>query len=314
MSETTESILEYVASCGRTAKIDRANGVIRDVKILGLDSRNNRLYPESTLREAARLYENAKVNLNHPDHSPRESRKYQDRFGVIRNVRLQSGDGLFGDFHFNPKHALAEQFLWDAENSPENVGFSHNVEAVVGSRDGKQIVEKINAVRSVDLVADPATTVGLFEEIRAETDPNNDDEILEPTALESQIAPDCKTPASKTPLCETPDDETNADAANTANTDRAALLEQLLKNILADRVRPTGKKICWDRSFVELVLESHDTALAQRLIDERAALARRIHSALTESAADGPVRCAAAPEPLPKNLTTDEFIRQISNR
>ena len=48
-----------------------------------------------------------------------------------RHVGPARGEGLFADFHFNPKHALAEQLLWDAEHAPENVGFSHNVEARV---------------------------------------------------------------------------------------------------------------------------------------------------------------------------------------
>ena len=72
-------------------------------------------------------------------------------------------DGLFADFHFNPKHALAEQLLWDAEHAPENVGFSHNVEARTARRGDRLVVEAITRVQSVDLVADPATTRGLFE-------------------------------------------------------------------------------------------------------------------------------------------------------
>jgi hypothetical protein len=113
------------------------------------------------------MYEGAKVNLNHPKADPRTPRDYQDRMGVLRNVRLADDSaGVFADFHFNPKHPVSEQLLWDAEHAPENVGFSHNVEAKV-SRDkaGKVVVEEIVSVQSVDLVADPATTRGLFEHI-----------------------------------------------------------------------------------------------------------------------------------------------------
>ena len=81
----------------------------------------------------------------------------------MRNVRVIENEGLFADFHFNPKHLFAEQLLWDAENAPENVGFSHNIEAEVVQESDMQIVQKILTVRSVDLVADPATTQGLFE-------------------------------------------------------------------------------------------------------------------------------------------------------
>ena len=60
-------------------------------------------------RQAAALYEGAKVNVNHPKGSPLAARDYQDRLGSIRNVAVREADGLFGDLHFNPKHALAEQ-------------------------------------------------------------------------------------------------------------------------------------------------------------------------------------------------------------
>jgi hypothetical protein len=43
------------------------------------------------------------------------------------------------------------------------VGLSHNVEARTSRHDGQTIVEQILRVNSVDLVADPATTRGLFE-------------------------------------------------------------------------------------------------------------------------------------------------------
>jgi len=162
-----EMLQEYVDSRGVAMRVDRAAGVIRGVKILGLQSRNGRAYLPDALVEAAPLYEHAKVNVNHPKGGPHTPRDYQDRLGVIRSVAVRPGEGLFGDLHFNPKHALAEQLIWDAEHSPENVGLSHNVEART-SRSGDQVVvEAILRVESVDLVADPATTRGLFESASA---------------------------------------------------------------------------------------------------------------------------------------------------
>jgi hypothetical protein len=158
-----ETLQEYCDSRGVRMRVDAASGVIRGVKVLGLESRNGRTYLPAALAEAARLYEDAKVNVNHPKGNPTGPRDYQDRIGTIRGVVMQPGEGLFADFHFNPKHALAEQLIWDAEHAPENVGFSHNVEARLGRRDGRVVVEAITRVQSVDLVADPATTRGLFE-------------------------------------------------------------------------------------------------------------------------------------------------------
>lgn len=157
-----EVLQEFVNSRGVAMRVEREAGIIRGVKLLGLQSRNGRRYLPAALATAAVLYEGAKVNVNHPKGNPLAARDYQDRLGSVRNVNARE-DGLFGDLHFNPKHALAEQLAWDAAHAPENVGFSHNVEART-SRDANQIVvEAILKVQSVDLVADPATTSGLFE-------------------------------------------------------------------------------------------------------------------------------------------------------
>jgi hypothetical protein len=159
----TDLLQEFCDSRGVAVRVDREAGVIRGVKVLGLESRNGRSYLPEALQQAAPLYEDAKVNVNHARGNPAGPRDYQDRIGTMRNVALRPGEGLFGDFHFNPKHALAEQLVWDAEHSPENVGFSHNVEARTARQGERVVVEAITRVQSVDLVADPATTRGLFE-------------------------------------------------------------------------------------------------------------------------------------------------------
>lgn len=158
-------IRETVSAIQEFSNIDEAAHVIRDVKVLGLESKNNRYYPKETVAAAVKLYEGVRVNVNHTDH-PHQSRRYEERIGVLRGVHLKDGDkGLYGNFHYNPKHVLAEQLIWDAKNLPENVGFSHDVTGVTTTdkKSGKVIVEEITAVRSVDLVADPATTNSLYE-------------------------------------------------------------------------------------------------------------------------------------------------------
>jgi len=159
----SEAILEFVDSRGVAMRVDRQLGIIRGVKVLGLQSRNGRTYLAEALERAIPLYEGAKVNVNHPKASPLAARDYQDRIGNLRQVSVRAGQGLFADFHFNPKHALAEQLVWDAEHAPENVGFSHNVLARIARQGNRTVVEAITQVQSVDLVADPATTQGLFE-------------------------------------------------------------------------------------------------------------------------------------------------------
>lgn len=160
----SELLQEYVDSGSQRLRVDRAAGVIRGVKLLGLASRNGRRYREEALTDAVGLYEGAKVNINHPKGHPLSPRDYQDRLGVVRGVEFRAGEGLFGDLHFNPKHTLSEQLVWDAEHAPQNVGMSHNVLARTKRSGDETVVEAITKVQSIDLVADPATTSGLYEQ------------------------------------------------------------------------------------------------------------------------------------------------------
>ncbi|MCL6503964.1 MAG: hypothetical protein K6T86_14870 [Pirellulales bacterium] len=153
---------EFCAWPERAARVDREAAVLRGVKILGLHSRNGRRYLPEALAAAAPLYEGARVNVDHPQGPAPQARCYRDRLGILRQVRAEA-DGLYGDLHYNPKHALAEQLLWDAEHAPQNVGLSHHVQARAAYRGGELVVEAILEVYSVDLVAEPAATRGLFE-------------------------------------------------------------------------------------------------------------------------------------------------------
>jgi hypothetical protein len=177
---------EYADSRGVTLRVDAHAGVLRGVKLIGLESQNGRRYRPHALAAAVSLYEGAKVNVNHPQHGPLAPRDYRDRLGVVRQVEFRPGEGLFGNLHFNPKHALAEQLAWDAQHNPSNVGFSHNVLARL-SREGEHtVVEAITHVQSVDLVADPAATQGLFEQAGSEASPAA--EAASSAASEQQFA------------------------------------------------------------------------------------------------------------------------------
>lgn len=183
----SELLQEYVDSGSQRLRVDRTAGVIRGVKLLGLNSRNGRRYREDALSGAIGLYEGAKVNINHPKGHPLSPRDYQDRLGVVRGVEFRAGEGLFGDLHFNPKHLLSEQLVWDAEHAPQNVGMSHNVLART-KRDGEEtVVEAITKVQGIDLVADPATTSGLYEQMNCQ---ESRVKSQEPEARDSSLALD----------------------------------------------------------------------------------------------------------------------------
>ncbi len=163
-SDATEQVTIVESLAGVSAKVDSGAGVIRGVKLIGFESKNGRSYPPDVLRAAVTHYEGVKVNVDHP-RSPTDPRSVSDRIGVIKSARFVEGKGVYGDFHFNPKHQLAEQIAWDAQHNPDAVGFSHNATLRFrpGHQRGRKIVESIAGVRSLDLVADPATTSGFFE-------------------------------------------------------------------------------------------------------------------------------------------------------
>ena len=221
----TETIREFVDSRGVKLAVDREAGQIRGVKILGLESKNGRSYAKETAARAVGLYEGAKVNVNHPKGPASGPRDYQDRIGVLRNVRVEPGDGgLRADFAFNPKHALAEQLMWDAEHAPENVGFSHNVEARTSRKGGQTIVEEIVRVQSVDLVADPATTRGLFEEIETPTRKESTVEFAELTEADlKKHRPDLLKAIVETAMA----DRSNSETAKAAAAELKALKEEV---------------------------------------------------------------------------------------
>lgn len=155
-------LIEATTCAGGSLAVDRAAGLIRGVKVLGLVSANNRRYTPECLRAAARLYEGKQVNVDHAGADGRRS--YRDRNGVLQNVSLREGEGLFADYRYNPHHPITEQLLWDAENAPGNVGFSHDVRGLYRPTGNGDLVEQISLVRSVDLVANPATSATLFED------------------------------------------------------------------------------------------------------------------------------------------------------
>lgn len=273
-----EMLQEYADSRGVTVEVDRQAGVIRGVKILGLQSRNGRTYLPEALAQAVPFYERAKVNVNHPKGCPNAPRDYQDRIGVIRNAVVRPGEGLFGDLHFNPKHALAEQLIWDAEHLPENVGFSHNVEART-SRNGDQVVvEAILRVQSVDLVADPATTRGLFESAGTAV---GQSPLVGLTVEElKQQRPDLIEALTQETAAELARLRAELDRYQAAEAVRQKQLRvgQLLKEFhLPDPDRALGwARLLVSPQFVQAILDSPDEAAMRRIVEDRAALARSV--------------------------------------
>lgn len=142
------------------------DGVVRGVKLLGLRSRNRRNYDTPGVRKSAVEHlSGARIFIDHPE-TPSTPRSYRDAFGVVENCHYVAGRGFYGDIRYNPKHFLADQFIWDVKNNPSGLGMSVNARLVYGpkkDKNGDEVVESIEMVRSLDVVTKPATSTGIFE-------------------------------------------------------------------------------------------------------------------------------------------------------
>jgi len=169
-------ILDVTESFAGSPTVDREQGVVRGIKILGKISVNEREYTTGAIKKAASLYEGKGVYADHPSR-PDDQRKVGDRLGWLEGV-LVKPDGLYGDLHVLKSHPMADSVFESAERNPRLFGLSHNAKGKSRRHDGKIFVEEIQGVRSVDLVAEPATTHGLFES-RENPMPKTVREILE---------------------------------------------------------------------------------------------------------------------------------------
>jgi hypothetical protein len=179
-------------------RIDRANRLIRDVKVAGLYSVNSARvlglppewgdaldepygYDPQALRNALNLYSNARVYLDHPETRIDETgrrvisasdRKVEDHFGRLINVRFVDGDGIRADLEYLECHPLASKILETAERMSEQLALSHRAFLDPVLSGGRVVIRSIRRVLSVDLITEnPGTTVTLFESA-ANMDPN----------------------------------------------------------------------------------------------------------------------------------------------
>lgn len=266
-------------------KIDLEKSIIHGVKLLGLNSKNGRTYRQSAVESAVPLYEGAKVNINHPEGKPSAPRNYQDRLGIIRNVEFRENDGLFGDLHFNPKHPCAEMFLYDAQMQPTAVGMSHNILAKAVTENKKQVIEEIQRVVSVDVVADPATTASLFESEDPPTEPPTEPPTDPPTDKPETDTVEALTAAFPQLIEQLITESTASIRVNVAAAIKALMAAQL----------PYG---AWDNGMLDQIVQATMEAKTEEIngiLDARKALLESIR----KTVAANPPRSNAKPtEPL----------------
>jgi hypothetical protein len=91
-------------------------------------------------------------------------RKVREWFGTLRNVRIRESDGKpIADLHYPKTSQFTAEFEERASKFPASFGLSHVAVCETKRRNGREVIEAIRRVESVDLVARPATNKSLFE-------------------------------------------------------------------------------------------------------------------------------------------------------
>lgn len=181
MPATAKLISERVSANAlagvQTADVDEEHGVIRGVVVCGLDSANGRRYPNETMARDFKKYEGVSVNFDHLDGSG--SRRFDDRGGWLNNLRIGNDGRPRADMNVLKSDSRSAKVFELARRNPNAFGLSHVAHCQTRFDGGVEVVEAIDEVISVDIVADPATNKGLFENRRQTVAKKTFREVLE---------------------------------------------------------------------------------------------------------------------------------------
>jgi hypothetical protein len=146
------------------SKVDKAQNMIYGICAFRPVSQNNRVYSEKAQKTLLSLMSNKKAFRNHGAFL--SSSGVEDLLGEHVNPRKHNG-GIYTDLSILETARYKDMIFDIAENKPHLAGFSINARGKFAEKpdaEGREVVEDIIALRSVDFVGDPATTFGVFEE------------------------------------------------------------------------------------------------------------------------------------------------------
>lgn len=221
-------LIEGVLPSIHASRVDRDAGVIYGVRLGGLESKNKRRYEEAAYKKAVdlKLYEGKPCNINHVKEG--EQVAAEDRFGIWKNARWSDTPepGPVADLHYIKSHPMAPRVCEAAERPDLSgaFGMSHIANAS-STRPDKDwlVIEGFESINSVDLVADPATVKGLYEQTEKKPMKQTIKAIIESACnfpfqkrLWEAFTKDEDACKRVTEEIETPETDKPADVANTA--------------------------------------------------------------------------------------------------
>ena len=163
LEEATGIEFSEIIEAFQEAILEKENSTIKNVCILSSISKNNRRYLDEALNNVVGLANGVKVFADHPVKG-QNVRSVRDLIGKIEHP-YKSNNKVYGDLK-----VLSNQRDWVfsiAEQMPNLVGMSIVAKGKVSpERDskGREQIESVVQLKSVDLVSEPATVSGLFEQ------------------------------------------------------------------------------------------------------------------------------------------------------
>lgn len=148
------------AAIGDGFRLDPEAGIAHGVAVCGPVSLNGRDYPDAVRDRDKAVYEGAAVYIDHAD----GERRVREWFGELRNPRTRISDRrTIADHHYPKNSGFTAEYEERAGKFPRSLGFSHVAVCQTKRVNGREVIEAITRVHSVDIVAKPATNAGIAE-------------------------------------------------------------------------------------------------------------------------------------------------------
>lgn len=139
---------------------------IRNVTIIGITSKNNRIYPREVLEKAAAKFEGAQVFIDHRDPDSTMPNSIRNLAGTVSGIYFDANKNALMARELKPCGPAAGILQDCANTAPKHCGLSVDVEGEgEKAANGWLRVTNIENVNSVDLVSRPASTRNLFESV-----------------------------------------------------------------------------------------------------------------------------------------------------
>ena len=218
--------------------------VLRNVVVLAEKSKNGRTYSHEVMRKSVPMFENVRAYLDHPSENQKDDpRSVRHLLGRHKNVRFdETSKKVRSDLHLIPNE-LVEKYLLPIINTDSTL-IGNSISAKGKITESGDVTE-ITHARSVDVVAEPATTSGLWESLNSKIGSEKSTETKEGvTVMSFKIEDILADTGAMTALRVHFKEEFDAEGmVETIQNENAALKEELVKYKTTEKVRELQAEI-----------------------------------------------------------------------